>query len=213
MQYAKCRVMVDDPPVCGYEISAKNLMHHQRFIDKAVAGVLALGILAGPSLDAASTQELGKFGNWALSRGRAANGMPTCTMLQIVHDGSEPSFAFLLTEATSETMVVLLMRPMGGLGGLRKGETFSVTSTVRGEYGEKRFNSPYTVLDNGFVAAGSAPTRDFRKLVGELRQAQTWFWQLDAPAARITKLRVPFEGFISAADALMACGRSIGVSF
>jgi hypothetical protein len=176
-------------------------------------GALALTMLAAHSVGAASAQELGKFGDWAVSRDQAANGMPTCTMLEIVRNDSNPSLGFLLTEATSETMGVLLMRPVGGLGGLGKGQTFSVISTVRGEYGEKRFSSPYTVLDNGFVATGSAPTSDFRKLLGELRQVRTWFWQLDAPAARIANMRIPFEGFVSAADALTACGRSIGVSF
>lgn len=102
------------------------------------------------------------------------------------------------------------MRPLGGLGGLRAGDRFLVSSTVNDL---TKSSTEYVVVDEGFMAAGKASTADLRQLKRAIAEGKTWKWTIDAPAAHIQGMHVPLDGFIPAVNALATCAAEIGVPF
>ncbi len=112
--------------------------------------------------------------------------------------------------ALPETVEVVIIRPIDGLGGLKKGQTFDVVSTVNRQSTD---HATYTVMDQANSAASEASPTDMVSMAYAVETNSVWLWTLDAPEANIYGLRVPFEGFVAAEESFARCSASIGINY
>ena len=71
----------------------------------------------------------GRFGAWSVSQSLAINQMPICQMMQNSSNEDNVSIGFMVMSALPNTVAVNLLRPIGGLGRLKKHSTFDVISS------------------------------------------------------------------------------------
>lgn len=130
-------------------------------------------------------------------------------MMELTKHERDPTTIFMAAPGLPNTVAVMLLLTVGGFGGATKGQQVIVTSTVN----EASRSSTSYIAESNFLAFGYAPAADFRRTVNDVSSGRTWSWLVDVPSANITNLRVPFEGFVSAANAFESCGSSIGAPF
>ena len=171
--------------------------------------ILALVIGIVCTTPAYADTNYGTYGAWNISRSAAPNGMPLCDMMQVDDGTHSASTAFVVMASLPTTVHILLIWPLKGLRGMGVGQRFQVYSTLNND--EKSVTT-YTVIDDGFMASGTATTAQLHSFATDIMRGKVWLWKIAAPEAGIS-LRVPFEGFVSAVNALGRCGTDIGAPF